>query len=114
MDNSTTLWVQQTGDRPAAACTWYLSDNLDTGVIHPFQRKMTKRQWTGNRLMAIGPRRTDFNPKAETNLYLKRVRQMSKSLITASTQWTNFDLMAVSQRTTMLKVVAEQRTNTCP
>ena len=39
---------------------------------------------------------------------------MGKSLITASTQWTDFGLMAVSQRIAMLRVVAEQQTNTCP
>ena len=39
---------------------------------------------------------------------------MGKSLITASTQRTDFGLIAVSQQMTKLKVVAEQQTNTCP
>ena len=55
----------------------------------------------------------NFGPKAETKLYLKRVRQMGKNLITASTQQTNFGLMVVSQWKIMLRVV-EQQTNTCP
>ena len=100
--------VQQTGDRPVVACTQYSSDDLNIEVTHPSQWKMTKRQQTGNRPMAAGTRRADFSPRAETNLYLKRARKMGKSLITANMQRTNFDLMVVSQRTAMLRVVAEQ------
>ena len=106
--------VQQMGDKLVAVCTQYSGDNLNIEVTHPSQRKMIKRQRTVNRLMVVGTRRADFGPKAETNIYLKLVRQMGKSLITASTQWTNFSLMIMSQRTAMPKVVAEQQTNTCP
>ena len=63
--------------------------------------------------MAIGTRRADFGLRAETNFYLKRVQKMGKSLITASTQWRNFNLMVVSQWITMPRVVAELQTNTC-
>ena len=114
VDNQTVVRVQQTGDRLEVACTRYLGDNLDTRAIHPSQWEMTKRQRTGNRLMASGIRRGDFDLKAEINLYLKRGRKMGKSMITASTQQTDFGLMAVWQRTIMLRVVAEQRTNTYP
>ena len=64
--------------------------------------------------MATSTRCTDFGPKAKTNLYLKQAQQMGKSLITTNTQWMDFGLMVVSQRTTMLRVVAEQQTKTCP
>ena len=60
---------------------------------------MTKRQWIGIRPMATGTRHADFSPTNETNSYLKRSRKMDKSLITASTQRTDFGLMAVSQWT---------------
>ena len=85
------------GDRTVAACTRYLGDNLDIGVIHLSHQKMTKRQQTANRPIAVGTRRANFGPRAETDLYLKRALQMGKSLITTSMQQTNFDLMAVSQ-----------------
>ena len=39
---------------------------------------------------------------------------MGKSLITASTQWTDSGLMAVSQRAVIPRVVTEQQTNTYP
>ena len=39
---------------------------------------------------------------------------MGKSLITASAQWTGFDLRAVSQWMVLLRVVVEQQTNICP
>ena len=57
--------------------------------------------------MAAGIRHANFNPRVETDLYIKRARQMGKSLLTASTQLTDFGLMAVSQRIIMLRVVAE-------
>ena len=68
----------------------------------------------GNRPMTAGTRRTDRSPRAKTNLYLKRFRQMGKSLITASTQRTYSSLMAMSQRIAMLRVIVEQQTNTYP
>ena len=64
--------------------------------------------------MVVGTRLANFGPRAKTNLYLKRVRQMGKSLINASMQRTDFSLIVVSQRTTMPSLVAEQQTNTCP
>ena len=106
--------VQQKGVRPVASCTQYSGDDLNIKVTLRFQQKWTKWQRTGNKLMAAGTRRADFDPKAEINLYLKRARQMGKSLITASTQRTNFSLMTVSQWMVMQRVVAEQQTNTCP
>ena len=48
-----------------------------------------------------------FSPRVETNSYLKQAGQMSKSLIIASTQRTDFGLMVVSQWMTMPRVVAE-------
>ena len=45
--------------------------------------------------MAVGTRYAGFGPKAETNLYLKQAWRMGKSLITASTQWIDFGLIAV-------------------
>ena len=100
--------MQQTGDRPVAICIRYSGDDLDIKAIHPFQWKTTERQWRGNKPMAEGTRCADLVLRAETNLYLKRARQMGKSLITANMQRTNFDLMVVLQRTAMLRVVAEQ------
>ena len=105
--------VQQIGDRSEATYTQYLGDDLDARAIHPSQRKLTKRQQTGNSSMNAGPRCVNFDPKAETNLYLKRAQQMGKRLITASTQWMDFGIMVVLQRTTMPRVVAKQRMNTC-
>ena len=64
--------------------------------------------------MAAGTQRADFGPRAETDLCVKRAQQMGKSLIIASTQQTDFDLMVVSQRTIMSRVVVEHQTNTCP
>ena len=58
--------------------------------------------------MAVGTQGMDFGPKAETNLYLKQAQKIGKSLTTARTQQTNFGLMAVSQRTAMSRVIAEQ------
>ena len=43
-----------------------------------------------------------------------RARQMGKSLIFVSTQRTDFGLIVVSQQKAMLRVVAEQQTNTYP
>ena len=102
------------GDRPVAAHTQYSGDDLDIKVIHPSQRKMTKRQQTRNKLMVADTQHADFDPRAETDLYLKRARQKGKSLITTSTQQTYFGLMVMSQRTTIPRVVFEQQTNTCP
>ena len=64
--------MQQTRDRLMATGTQYLGDDLDTKAIHPSQQKMTKRQWTGIRLMAAGTRHEDSSLKAETNPFLKR------------------------------------------
>ena len=64
--------------------------------------------------MAVGTQRVDFGPRVETNLYLKRARKMGKSLITASTQRTDFNLMDVLQQMEMSRVVAEQQKNTYP
>ena len=64
--------------------------------------------------MVAGARCADFDPKVETKLYLKRARKMSKNLITASTQRVDSGLIAVSQRTTMHRVVAEEQTNAYP
>ena len=102
------MGVQWRGNRLMAACTHYSGDDLDTKAIHPSQQKMTKRQHVGIRLMVAGTRHADFDPRAETKFYLKRARQMGKSLITASTQWTDFSLIAVWQRMVMLRVVTEQ------
>ena len=85
MDIPMSMGVQQTGDRPMAACTRYSGDDLDTEAIHPSQRKMTKRQQTGIRSMVAGTQNADFDLRAETNSYLKLVLQMGKSMITAST-----------------------------
>ena len=54
-----------------AACTRYSGDDLDTRAIHPSQRKRTKRQQMGIRLMATGTQNVDLDPRAEANLYLK-------------------------------------------
>ena len=98
-----------------AACTRYSGDDLDTGAIHyPYQQKMTKRQWTGIRLMAIGTQHADFGPRVEANPYLKQAQKMGKSRITVSMQRTNSDMMVVLQWTVIPRVVAEQQTNTCP
>ena len=64
--------------------------------------------------MAAGTWCANFGPKAQTYFYFKRARQMGKSLIIANMQWIDFGLMAVSQWTTMPKVVAKQQLNTCP
>ena len=114
MDIPMAVGVQQMGDRLVAACTQYSGDDVDIEAIPPYQQKMTKRQWTGNRPMIVGTRRANFGPSAGINFYLKREQQMGKSLITASTQQIDFGLMVVSQWMAMSKVVAEQPTNTCP
>ena len=62
--------------------------------------------------MAAGTQRADFGPRAETDLYLKRARQIGKSLIIPNTQQTDSGLMVVLQRTTVPRVVAKQQTNT--
>ena len=49
---------------------------------------------------------TDFGPRAKIDLCLKQVWRMRKSLMTISTQRTDFGLMVVSQRMVMLRVVA--------
>ena len=58
--------------------------------------------------MAASTRHADFGAMTEIDLYLKRARQMGKSLITASTQRMDSGLIVVSQRTTMPRVIAEQ------
>ena len=79
-----------------AACTWYSGDDLDTGAIHPFQRKMTKRQQTGIKPIATGTKHVNSGLRAKANPYLKGARQMGNSLIPASTQRTDSDLMIVT------------------
>ena len=106
-DISMAVRVQRTGDVLVAACTRCSIDNLDTTVMHLFQRKMSKRQWTRIKPMVVDTRHADFSLRAKTNLYLKRAGQMGKSLIIASMQQTDFDQIAVSQRTTMPRVVVE-------
>ena len=106
--------AQQTEEGPVATRTRYPGDYLDIEVIHPSQQKMTKRQHTGDRPMTAGARRADFDPKAETKLYLKRGLQMGKNLITASTQRMDFSLMAVLRWTAMSRAVAKQQINTYP
>ena len=64
--------------------------------------------------MAVGTRHADSDPGAETNPYLEPTWLMGTSLIPASMQRIDFDLMAVSQQTEWTKVVTEQLTNTCP
>ena len=64
--------------------------------------------------MAASDGQADFGPRAETNLYLKQVRQMTNSLIPANTQRTDSGLMAASQQMKRPRVVAEQQTNTFP
>ena len=44
MDIPMAVGVQQTRDRPMAACTQYLGDDLEVGAIHPSRWKMTKKQ----------------------------------------------------------------------
>ena len=114
VDIPSAVGVQRSGNRPMVAYTKYMSDNLNTRVIHPFQQEMTKRQRTGIRLMAVGAWRADLSPRVETNPYLKWARQMGKGLIFASMHQTDFGLMAVSQWTVMPRVIAEQQTNTYP
>ena len=92
---SIAMGMQQTGDRPMVACTQYSGDDLDIRAIHPSQWKTTKRQWMEIRPMAVGTRHMDFGLRAEANPYLKRAQQMGNSLIPASTQWINSDLMVV-------------------
>ena len=53
---SMTVGVQQTGDRSVATCTLYSGDDLNIEATNPSQQKTTKRQRTGNRLMAIDTR----------------------------------------------------------
>ena len=55
------LGMQQTEDKPMAACTRYSGDDLDTEAIHPFQWKNDKKevdrdQTDGCRYSACGPR----------------------------------------------------------
>ena len=57
--------------------------------------------------MAVGTQLVNFGPRAEINFYLKRGRQMGKSLITANTQQTDFGLIAASKRTAISRVVVE-------
>ena len=101
-------------DNSMVTCTRCSSDDRDTEAIRPSQWKMKKRQRTGIRPMAVGTQHANFGLRVETKLYLKRARKMGNSLITSSTQRTNSDLMAVSQRMVKPRVVAEQQTNTCP
>ena len=71
MNFSMAVGMQRMGDRPMGACTRYLGDDLDNGAIHPSQWKMTKRQRTRIRPMVVGTRHADFDPRTETNAYLK-------------------------------------------
>ena len=80
MDIPMAIGVRQTGDKLVAACTQHLSDDLNIEVTHPSQRKMIKRQRTGNRLMVVGTWRANFSPKAAANFYLKRSWQIDKNL----------------------------------
>ena len=96
------------GDRPMAACTQYSGDDLDITAIYHSRRRTIKRQRTRIKPMVVGTQHEDFGPRAKTNFYLKRARQMGKSLITARTQQTHFGLMAMSQWTAMPRVITEQ------
>ena len=95
----------------------FLDDNPDTKTTHSYRWKTTKTQWTGIRLMAADTQKKNFSSRAETSCShpqgMKKTLQMGKSLKTASTLWTNFGLMAVSQRTTKPRVVVEQQTDVC-
>ena len=51
--------LQQIENKPVASYTWYSGDNLDIKVIHPSQKKMTKKQWTGNRLITASMQQID-------------------------------------------------------
>ena len=102
-DISMAVGVQRIGNRPMAACTQYLGDDLDTKAIHPSQWKTTKKQRMRIRPMAIGTRYANFGPRSKTNFYLKRAQEIGKSLITASTQWTDSGLIAVLQWTVIPK-----------
>ena len=84
-DISMVVGVQRIGNRPMTTCTWYSGDNLDTKAINFSQQKMTKKQWTRIRPMATGTKHAEFGPTVGTNFYLKRVQQIDKSLIIAST-----------------------------
>ena len=64
--------------------------------------------------MAASTQHANFSPRAETDLYLERARQMGKSLITTSTQRTDSGLMAMLQWMAMSRVIVEQSTNICP
>ena len=62
--------------------------------------------------MAIGAQRTNSDPRAEANHYIKGTRRGGKSLKNASSQLKDFDLMAVLQRTINPRVVAEHQMTT--
>ena len=63
--------VQRTGNRPIAASTQYLGDDLDAKAIRLSQQKMTKSQPMRIRPMTTSTRHMNFSPRAETNSYMK-------------------------------------------
>ena len=80
-----------------AVYTRYTGDDPSPRVIHSSKWKTTKRQRTGISLMATGTQCVDLGPRDETKTYLKRAWKIGESLISASTQWTDPGLMAMSQ-----------------
>ena len=89
------------------------SDNLDTKAIHTYQRKMTKIQRTGIRLMAAGAQRTNSDLRVEANHFIRGAHRRGKSLKNASAQRTDCSLIAMLQRMVKSKVVTEHQTTTC-
>ena len=96
-----------------AVGTRHLGDNLGTEVIHSYQQKTTKIQWTRIRPMAAGTQETNSGSRAKANHYIRGARRRDKSLKNASTQQTNSCLMAVLQRMIKSRVVAEHQMTTC-
>ena len=75
MNFSMAVGMQQMGNRPMAVGTKYLGDDLDTAAINPSQWKMTKRQQTRIRPIAVGIQYADSGPRVETNPYLRRAEK---------------------------------------
>ena len=71
MDYLIAMRIKQTGIRPIVVGTQCSGDNLDTEATRSCQWKMTKMQQTGIRPMATGAQRTDSDPKAEANHYMR-------------------------------------------
>ena len=63
--------------------------------------------------MAAGAQQTDFGPKTEANLYMRKAWRKEKSLKNASAQRIGSDMMVVLQHMVKSMTGAKHQTTTC-